>query len=143
MKQNTCDWLVFLLAVILLGCSGPDNRKKAKDEKPYPEHGEQQKALTSTENAEVTIKVVNRTHYHTVEIKQMKFVPAELMVEEGDTVVWVNNGITMHDVTEQQSHEWSSKELPVGASWTMIAAKSAEYYCSIHVVMKGKLLIKQ
>jgi plastocyanin len=78
-----------------------------------------------------------------VEIKGMKFQPAVLNVQKGDTITWVNNDFVDHDVTEERSKEWSSSLLSPGKSWSMVADKSADYYCSIHVVMKGKLVVQQ
>src|SRR5678815_4741379 len=69
---------------------------------------------------------------HTVEIKQMKFQPAELVVQKGDTVVWINNDIVPHDVTEESSKAWTSSLLPVGQSWSLVVNQSSDYYCSIH-----------
>lgn len=79
---------------------------------------------------------------HTIEIKQMRFEPAELIVQKGDTVVWVNHDIVPHDVTEESTKSWSSSLMPVGKSWRLVVTHSADYYCSIHVVMKGKLVIE-
>lgn len=79
---------------------------------------------------------------YTVEIKEMKFQPAALTVKSGDTVVWINRDIVAHDVTEEAARAWSSSSLPTGASWSMVVTKSADYFCSIHVVMKGKLLVQ-
>ncbi len=79
---------------------------------------------------------------HTVEIIAMKFQPAELVVNSGDTVVWINKDIVAHDVTEEAGKAWTSSVMPSGASWSMVVSKSADYYCSIHVVMKGKLLVQ-
>ena len=79
---------------------------------------------------------------HTVEIKQMKFQPAELIVQKGDTVVWINNDIVAHDVTEEPGKAWTSSVMPVGESWRLVVTQSADYYCSIHVVMKGKLIVQ-
>ena len=79
---------------------------------------------------------------YTVEIKQMKFEPAELIVQKGDTVVWINQDIVAHDVTEESTKAWTSSSMPVGKSWSLIATQSADYYCSIHVVMKGKLVVE-
>jgi plastocyanin len=79
---------------------------------------------------------------HTVEIKQMKFQPAELTVQKGDTVVWINLDIVAHDVTEESNKAWTSSILPSGKSWSMVATQSSNYYCSIHVVMKGKLKVQ-
>lgn len=79
---------------------------------------------------------------HTVEIKQMKFQPEELTVQKGDTVVWINNDIVPHDVTEASKKAWTSSLMPVGAPWSLIVNESADYYCSIHVSMKGKLIVQ-
>ena len=79
---------------------------------------------------------------YTVEIKEMKFQPAELEIQKGDTVVWVNRDIVAHDVTEQPDKSLTSSPLAIGQSWSLVAAQSADYYCSIHVIMKGKLVVK-
>jgi len=89
-----------------------------------------------TETEKITPKV------HTVEIKQMKFQPAELIVQKGDTVVWINNDIVAHDVTEEPGKAWTSSVMPVGESWSLVVTQSADYYCNIHVVMKGKLIVQ-
>jgi plastocyanin len=72
----------------------------------------------------------------------LKFQPAELVVKKGDTVVWVNKDIVAHDVTQEPGNAWRSPALATGQSWSLIVAESANYYCSIHVVMKGKLLVQ-
>lgn len=77
-----------------------------------------------------------------VEIKDMKFQPAELVVHTGDTVVWINKDIVAHDVTEEPAKAWASSPLATGQSWSLVVTKSANYYCSIHVVMKGKLIVE-
>ena len=87
-----------------------------------------------------TEKIIPKVH--TVEIKQMKFQPAELIVQKGDTVVWINNDIVAHDVTEEPSKAWTSSLMPVGKSWSLVVTQSADYFCSIHVVMKGKLIVQ-
>jgi len=76
---------------------------------------------------------------HVIEIKQMQFQPALLKVRSGDTVMWVNHDFVAHDVTEQAHKTWNSSPLAPGASWRMVADADADYYCSIHQVMKGKL----
>ncbi|GAB2546463.1 plastocyanin/azurin family copper-binding protein [Rufibacter soli] len=79
---------------------------------------------------------------HTVEIKQMKFVPAELTVRKGDKVVFLNKDIVMHNVTETSGKTWQSPKLAPGGSWTWLATKTTGYYCSFHPVMKGKIIVK-
>jgi plastocyanin len=84
----------------------------------------------------------NRRQKHTIEIAQMKFVPAELVVQPGDTVVFVNHDIVTHDITEAGSKEWTSSLLPADEQWTFVATKSADYYCSLHPTMTGKIIIR-
>ena len=78
---------------------------------------------------------------HSIEIVQMKFVPAELKVNIGDTVVFINHDFVPHDITEA-SKTWSSSPIPPGQSWRMEVKEALDYFCSIHPVMKGKILIK-
>ena len=75
----------------------------------------------------------------TVEIKDMKFVPKNITVNKGDTIVWINRDLVVHDVTEETSKAWTSGPIIAGGSWKMAIAEKANYYCSIHVVMKGKI----
>ncbi len=77
-----------------------------------------------------------------VQIEQMKFLPADINVNKGDTVMWVNNDMVAHDVTEEKNRSWSSSLLQPGKSWKLVVDESADYYCSIHVVMKGSIAIK-
>lgn len=77
-----------------------------------------------------------------VEIAQMKFNPAELTVQNGDTIVFVNHDMVPHDITEEPGETWSSSLLPANQSWSIVADTSVNYYCSIHVVMKGKIIVQ-
>jgi plastocyanin len=77
----------------------------------------------------------------TVEINGMKFQPAELELNKGDTVIWVNNDMVAHDITEEKTKSWSSSPLQSGDSWSKVVNESTNYYCSIHVVMKGTLIV--
>ena len=79
---------------------------------------------------------------YNVEIKQMQFQPAELALQKGDTVIWINHDIVTHDVTEEKSKLWTSGPLAPGKSWSLVVTEGADYFCSIHVVMKGKLIVQ-
>lgn len=79
---------------------------------------------------------------YTVEIRHMKFQSAELKVHKGDTVVFINRDFVTHDVTEESSKSLTSSPLPVGKSWSLAVAQSSNYYCSIHQVMKGKIVVE-
>ena len=79
---------------------------------------------------------------YTVEIKAMQFQPAALSVQKGDTVLFVNHDMLVHNVTEEKAKAWSSPSLAPGDSYKMVINESSEYYCSLHPVMKGKLIMK-
>ena len=78
-----------------------------------------------------------------VQIKDMKFEPAELTVDKGDTVVWTNLDMTVHDITDQAANSWTSGPLLSGKSWKMAIKKESDYYCSIHKVMTGKIMLEE
>ncbi len=78
---------------------------------------------------------------HVVEIVQMKFKPALVVIQPGDTVTWINKDILAHDVTEN-SNTWASGSMAAGASWSKVFNETSDYFCSVHVVMKGKVLVR-
>ncbi len=77
-----------------------------------------------------------------VYIKQMKFQPAVIEVNKGDVIAFINKDIVAHDVTEETSKAWSSGPMQMNETWTMEAKESADFYCSLHVVMKGQIIVK-
>ncbi len=79
---------------------------------------------------------------HSVEITQMRFFPAELKVRKGDKVVFVNHDLVTHDITEETKKAWSSSPLAVNQTWVLTVAENANYFCSIHPVMKGKIIVE-
>ena len=79
---------------------------------------------------------------HTVLIQGMKFQPALLTVEPGDSITWINKDLVTHNIVALPDSEWRSNVLVSGASWTLVPKKSSDYYCSVHVVMKGKIEVK-
>ncbi|HWI91566.1 MAG TPA: plastocyanin/azurin family copper-binding protein [Flavisolibacter sp.] len=85
-------------------------------------------------------KVIPKSY--TVEIKAMQFQPAELSVQKGDTVLFVNQDMLVHNVTEEKAKAWGSPSLATGESYKMVVNESSDYYCSLHPVMKGKLVVQ-
>jgi plastocyanin len=79
---------------------------------------------------------------HIVLIQQMKFDPAVLTVSAGDTVTWINKDIFDHNVTEQEKNLWMSDVLSPGKTWSKVVKQNATYYCVLHPVMKGSLVIE-
>jgi len=124
---NPCLWIIMLF---LVACTS--SQKEATPKEDEPPAGDIPAA--SKQNNELKV--------HIVEIKQMKFQPAEIKVHKGETVRWINKDITDHDVTEQSTKAWASSPMAAGASWSMVVTKSADYYCNLHQVMKGKIIVE-
>jgi len=79
---------------------------------------------------------------HIIEIKNMKFIPSELVIKKGDTIIWVNRDFFVHNITNSDNNKWSSPNLAKDESWEKVITENINYYCSLHVIMKGKLIIK-
>jgi len=88
-----------------------------------------------------TICSQNSPTTHTVLIKKMKFIPEVLNVKKGDTVVWINKDFYPHDVSKYDDNAWHSSPLDKGESWSKVITETEEYYCSLHVVMRGKIIV--
>lgn len=76
-----------------------------------------------------------------VTIENMKFNPATITIKKGDQVTFINKDIVGHNATEIHN-AWASPMLATGQSWTFTPEKTSDYYCTVHVVMKGKIIVK-
>lgn len=91
---------------------------------------------------DAAINVDKQPQVYNVEIKGMKFIPEELTINSGDMVVFTNKDMVVHDITADPDRSWSSKPLAVDSSWQKVFITSQDYFCSIHPVMKGKILVR-
>lgn len=78
----------------------------------------------------------------TVIITQMKFHPASFYADKWDTIVWINQDMVSHDITQFPDKSWTSDTIPPGGSWKTVVGTSLDYFCSIHPAMKGKVMIR-
>jgi plastocyanin len=80
---------------------------------------------------------------HTVTIDGTRFQPDDLVIEPGDSVVWINRDPFPHTVTGTAG-TFDSKEIQPGSSWTYKAPKKGEvtYICTLHPTMKGTLRVR-
>jgi plastocyanin len=129
--ESSCRYACIITACLIACTSRPKDGTNGGDEA----YAAQQEIRTSSTQT-------NGLKVHVVEIRQMKFQPREIKVHKGETVVWVNKDITDHDVTELKTREWTSSTLPAGASWTLVVTESADYYCNLHQVMRGKIIVE-
>ena len=90
-----------------------------------------------------TTTTVNNSKMQTqvVTIENMKFNPATITINKGDKVTFINKDIVAHNATETDN-AWASPMLANGQSWTFSPDKTSDYYCTVHIVMKGKIIVK-
>ena len=89
-----------------------------------------------------SLKEESKNEVFTVEIKNMKFTPDTIEVKKGDKIVFVNRDMVNHCVTEEKTKSWTSGSIPQGESYVMVADKTTDYFCAIHIVMKGKIIVR-
>ena len=87
-------------------------------------------------------EVAKNIHSDTVVIHQMRFDPAVITVNKGDTIVWINKDMVDHTVTEEKSKAFNSDTIRVGTTWKHAVITDANYFCGIHPTMKGKIIVK-
>ena len=143
MSKFRYSFFVLLVFFLINSCNSSSNSDTpAMQTEEYPDFTKKENPTAAIENDSSDFALKNTSSFHTIEIKQMKFQPNELKLHKGDTVLWINKDITDHDVTEETKKAWTSSKLPMGKSWSMIVEESADYFCSLHVVMKGKLIVE-
>jgi len=77
-----------------------------------------------------------------VTIDGAKFSPADLTVNSGDRIVWVNKDILAHTATAKGG-AFDSKILQPGQSWTFVAKATGAFpYTCIFHPMNGTLTVR-
>jgi plastocyanin len=74
----------------------------------------------------------------------MAFHPEVLELRRGDTVVWINRDIVPHTATASRTSRWDTGTLLQGKSGQYVASHAGEgsYFCRLHPVMLGKLIVR-
>ena len=80
---------------------------------------------------------------HTVMIEGTGFQPALLIVNAGDSVVWVNKDPFPHTATSDAG-EFDSHIIPPDKSWTYTPKTKGDfaYTCTLHLTMKAMLRVQ-
>jgi plastocyanin len=80
---------------------------------------------------------------HQVEIRAMQFVPSELAVAVGDTIVWTNMDIVPHTVTSSTPSVavFDSQSIANKQRWQyqVTTAGDHAYVCTFHPTMRAML----
>lgn len=77
---------------------------------------------------------------HRVLIDGMAFTPRVVQARPGDTIVWTNKDLFVHDVTADKGAMRSGALRP-GRSWryTVRAGQSVDYRCTLHPTMTARI----
>jgi plastocyanin len=80
---------------------------------------------------------------HTVTIEGTAFATANLTVNAGDSIVWVNKDPYPHTATSKAAG-FDSRDIAPDTSWSYTAKTKGDfaYVCAIHPSMKGTLHVK-
>jgi len=111
--------LLLLLILAGLSCSSPSTNTAS-------EHDRKQE---------------NKIDTHYIVITQMSFSPGTVSVKKGDRLVFVNHDIVAHNIAEATKKAWISPVLKPEDSWMLEVTDTADYYCTLHPVMKGKIAL--
>lgn len=79
-----------------------------------------------------------------VDIQNFAFSPSSLTIKVGDKVTWTNNDPTPHTVTSDSGSELGSSSLSTSQTYshTFNTKGEFDYHCSIHTMMKGKVIVQ-
>jgi plastocyanin len=79
----------------------------------------------------------------TVTVDNFSFTPKEITVAAGTTIIWVNHDDVPHTVVSTDK-KFRSKALDTDDqfSFTFIDAGTYAYFCSVHPIMTGKIIVK-
>jgi plastocyanin len=80
---------------------------------------------------------------HRIEIADFTFQPRELILNVGDTVVWVNSDIAPHTATARDG-SWHTGTLNRGEETAIVfpSPDHFDYLCQFHPMMKAHLIVK-
>ncbi|WP_281981943.1 cupredoxin domain-containing protein [Thalassorhabdomicrobium marinisediminis] len=91
-------------------------------------------ALATTARAQTT---------HTVRIRNMAFTPADLTINAGDTVTWINEDRMRHSAWQDTGNAFDTGLLSPGdsASLTFGGPGGFSYRCRPHASMRGTITV--
>lgn len=127
---------LLVLGILLFGCASYNNAPgtaPGTSNQSAPQPG-------GTPNASGTPSGGSGAAAVTVHIKDFAFNPADVTVNKGDTVVWVNDDNVPHIV---KFPDFQSGTLATGDSFEhrFDAAGEYAYVCGIHASMQGKVTV--
>lgn len=79
----------------------------------------------------------------TVNMKDITFSPADLTIDAGTEVTWINEDAAIHDATDRED-AWNTEFLSQDESETITfdTPGTFEYYCTVHPWMEGTITVR-
>ncbi len=90
------------------------------------------------------VPIAKAQQQHVVEIRKFKFIPVEVNVSPGDTIVWVNQDTVPHTITAADK-SWDSGKIVKAGQWQTVVGNQmpGAYFCRFHPTMKAQFNIVQ
>jgi len=145
MKTGSIIGIVVIIAIVLgaLVFILTSNPFMQGTQTNQPNSGNNQITPPSTTALSQTATPLTPRTYN-IEIKDFAFSPASLTINKGDTVIWTNKDSVPHPVTSDSGNELNSGTLSQGQTYshTFSAAETFFYHCSVHPMMKAKIIVQ-
>ena len=135
------------------------DRDEMKEKEDYAEYGDgmtkedkgtetAEKEETMAEPQTITVDMPEGTALPGCEVDDACFVPADVVINAGDTVAWVNSDSAAHTVTSGSATDgptgiFDSSLVMAGAVFehTFGEAGTIEYFCMVHPWMEGTVTV--
>lgn len=139
MKNFTKYLLLFFAALMVTGCT------QQAPVSQQPQRVSTTAGVTIVDNGALT----QQGNQQTVVMLNYVFDPATITIKAGTTVIWVNNDSVPHKIVSGSSASdtnpslFSSDNLAQGESYsyTFATVGTFDYFCQIHPLMKGKVVV--
>lgn len=134
------SWIIGIVIVIILVIGGIILATQMKN--PGANTGTNGANLTPPSIPNMPGNTAAQTY--NVAINNFAFSPAYLSIKAGDTVIWTNKDSAPHTVTSDAGSELGSSTLSTGNTYshTFNTAGTFNYHCSIHTMMKAKIVVE-
>ena len=150
-NTNLFFFIVLFLMSFLIACASPPQPseqapvavEKPANDQPAGEVPKIEEKVDDKAKVDEPKKIINTPKTVTIAIKSFKFVPADVAVSAGDTVVWTNEDSAPHTV-ESSDNTLRSDELSKDDTFSYTFTKSGKYnyICGIHNSMKGSVTVQ-
>jgi len=89
-----------------------------------------------------TAKPANTPKVHIIEMLASQFEPADVTIDSGDVITWINRDFTAHQLVGFYGKKFQSGIMGYGESVSRSFEKSTSYACIIHPEMLGVVRVR-